>query len=62
MSAKVLTAEAAKEAKIELIDSGRGSQALHETVAAMRAARRRSPIRRAMTPSHQGGRTPTGPR
>ncbi len=40
MSAKVLTAEAAKEAKIELIETGRGSQALHDTVVAMRAARR----------------------
>src|SRR6202163_1506055 len=40
MSAKVLTAEAAKEAKIELIETGRGTQALHETVVAMRAARR----------------------
>src|SRR2546430_9994451 len=40
MSAKVLTAEAAKEAKIELIDNGRGTQALHDAVVAMRAARR----------------------
>ena len=40
MSAKVLTAEAAKEAKIELIEDGRGTQALHEAVVAMRAARR----------------------
>ena len=40
MSAKVLTAEAAKEAKIELIENGRGTQALHDTVVAMRAARR----------------------
>ena len=40
MSAKVLTAAAAKEAKIELIETGRGTQALHETVVAMRAARR----------------------
>src|ERR1044071_5659798 len=40
MSAKVLTAEAAKEAKLELIENGRGAQALHETVVAMRAARR----------------------
>jgi large subunit ribosomal protein L4 len=40
MSAKVLTAEAAKEAKIELIANGRGSQALHEAIVAMRAARR----------------------
>lgn len=40
MAAKVLTAEAAKEAKIALIENGRGTQALHETVVAMRAARR----------------------
>jgi large subunit ribosomal protein L4 len=40
VSAKVLTAEAAKEAKIELIETGRGTQALHDTVVAMRAARR----------------------
>ena len=40
MSAKVLTAAAAKEAKLELIEGGRGSQALHDVVVAMRAARR----------------------
>jgi large subunit ribosomal protein L4 len=40
MSAKVLNKAAAKEAKIELIEDGRGSQALHEVVVAMRAARR----------------------
>src|SRR5439155_16325410 len=40
MRAKVLTAEGAKEAKIELIDNGRGAQALHEAIVAMRAARR----------------------
>ena len=40
MSAKVLTAAAAKEAKIELIETGRGTQALHDVVVAMRAARR----------------------
>src|ERR1700694_694731 len=40
MSAKVLTAEGAKEARIELIETGRGTQALHDTVVAMRAARR----------------------
>jgi large subunit ribosomal protein L4 len=40
MSAKVLTAAAAKEAKLELIEGGRGSQALHDVVIAMRAARR----------------------
>ncbi len=40
MSAKVLTAAAAKDAKIELIETGRGTQALHDAVVAMRAARR----------------------
>jgi large subunit ribosomal protein L4 len=40
MSAKVLTKAAAKEAKIDLIDNGRGTQAVHEAVVAMRAARR----------------------
>lgn len=40
MGAKVLTAEAAKEAQIELIETGRGTQALHDVVVAMRAARR----------------------
>jgi large subunit ribosomal protein L4 len=40
MAAKVLTAEAAKEAKIALIENGRGSQAMHEALVAMRAARR----------------------
>lgn len=40
MSAKVLTKAAAKEAKIDLIEDGRGTQALHDVVVAMRAARR----------------------
>jgi large subunit ribosomal protein L4 len=40
VSAKVLTKAAAKEAKIVLIDSGRGTQAVHDVVVAMRAARR----------------------
>jgi len=40
MSAKVLTKAAAKEAKINLIEGGRGTQAVHDTVVAMRAARR----------------------
>ncbi|MFL6585013.1 MAG: 50S ribosomal protein L4 [Chthoniobacterales bacterium] len=40
MAAKVLTADAAKDAKIALVEGGRGTQALHETVVAMRAARR----------------------
>jgi large subunit ribosomal protein L4 len=40
MSAKVLTKAAAKEAKIELIENGRGTQAVHDVVVAMRAARR----------------------
>jgi large subunit ribosomal protein L4 len=40
MSAKVLTKAAAKEAKIALIENGRGTQAVHDVVVAMRAARR----------------------
>src|SRR3954467_7639004 len=40
MAAKVLSAAAAKEANIELIENGIGTQAVHETVVAMRAARR----------------------
>ncbi|MDP9292290.1 MAG: 50S ribosomal protein L4 [Verrucomicrobiota bacterium] len=40
MSAKVLTIEAAKEAKIDLIENGKGTQAVHDVVVAMRAARR----------------------
>ena len=40
MSAKVLSKAAAKEANIEIIEDGRGSQALHEVIVAMRAARR----------------------
>ena len=40
MSAKILTKAAAKEAKIDVIEGGRGTQAVHDTVVAMRAARR----------------------
>jgi large subunit ribosomal protein L4 len=40
MSAKVLTKAAAKEAKIGVIEDGRGTQAVHDVVVAMRAARR----------------------
>src|SRR5438132_1250036 len=40
MSAKVLTKAAAKEAKIDIIEDGRGTQAVHDVVIAMRAARR----------------------
>lgn len=40
MSAKVLTADAAKDAKFTLVEGGRGTQALHDVVVAMRAARR----------------------
>jgi large subunit ribosomal protein L4 len=40
MSAKVLTKAAAKEAHIEIIEDGRGTQAVHDVVVAMRAARR----------------------
>jgi large subunit ribosomal protein L4 len=40
MSATVLTIAAAKEAKINVIENGRGTQALHDTVVALRANRR----------------------
>jgi len=40
MSATVLTISAAKEANIEVIENGRGSQALHDVVIALRANRR----------------------
>src|SRR3981081_495737 len=40
MNAKVLTKAAAKEAKIDMIEGGRGTQAVHDVVVAMRAARR----------------------
>ena len=40
MSAQVLTAAAAKQAKFNLIEGGRGTQAMHDVVVAMRAARR----------------------
>ena len=40
MSAKVLTKAAAREAKIDLIEDSRGTQAVHDVVVAMRAARR----------------------
>lgn len=40
MSAKVLTKAAAKEAKIDMIEDGRGTQAVHDVVVATRAARR----------------------
>ncbi len=40
MSATVLTADAAKAANITLVEGGRGTQAVHDAVVAMRAARR----------------------
>jgi len=40
MSATVLTVQAAKKAKIDVIENGRGSQAVHDVVVAMRANRR----------------------
>ncbi len=40
MAAKVLTADAAKNARITLVEGGRGTQAVHDVVVAMRAARR----------------------
>jgi large subunit ribosomal protein L4 len=40
MSATVLTLEAAKQAKISVIENGRGTQAVHDAVVALRANRR----------------------
>src|SRR5205809_1894266 len=40
MSAKVLTKAAAQEAKIDVIENGRYTQAVHDTVVALRAGRR----------------------
>jgi len=40
MSATILTADEAKKAKIELITDGKGTQAVHDVVVAMRANRR----------------------
>ena len=40
MAAKVLTIEAAKAAKIEVIENGKYSQVVHDTVVALRANRR----------------------
>lgn len=40
MEAKVFTVEAAKAANIEVIENGRGTQAVHDAVVAMRANRR----------------------
>ena len=40
MSATVLTVESAKDAKIDIIANGKGTQAVHDAVVAMRANRR----------------------
>ncbi len=40
MSATVLTADAARDAKMTLVEGGRGTQAVHDAIVAMRAARR----------------------
>src|ERR1051326_2295763 len=40
MSAKTLTKAAAKEAKLDIIENGRGTRSVHDVVVAMRAARR----------------------
>src|SRR5271154_2317145 len=40
MSAKVLTIEEAKKANLTLIENGKGTQAVHDVVIALRAARR----------------------
>jgi len=40
MSAKVLTAAEAKKANIAIIENGKGTQAVHDVVTALRANRR----------------------
>ncbi|MFZ4482402.1 MAG: 50S ribosomal protein L4 [Chthoniobacterales bacterium] len=40
MSAKILTADAARQANINLIENGKGTQAVHDVVVALRANRR----------------------
>jgi large subunit ribosomal protein L4 len=40
MSATILTADAAKQAKIDIITDGKGTQAVHDAIVAMRANRR----------------------
>ena len=40
MSAKVLTADDAKKANIVIIENGKGTQAVHDVVTALRANRR----------------------
>ncbi len=40
MAANVLTAEMARQARLDLIENGRGTQALHDAVVAMQANRR----------------------
>jgi len=40
VSATILTVQAAKRARIEVIENGRGTQAVHDAVVAMRANRR----------------------
>jgi large subunit ribosomal protein L4 len=40
MSAEILTIEAAKKANLSVVETGHGTQAVHDVVVAMRAARR----------------------
>jgi large subunit ribosomal protein L4 len=40
MAAKVLTIEAARKAKVPIVENGKGTQAVHEVIVALRAARR----------------------
>ena len=40
MSAKILTADDAKKANIVIIENGKGTQAVHDVVTALRANRR----------------------
>ena len=60
MSATVLTIAAAKEAKIDVIENGRGTQAVHDVVVAMRANRRsgrqtQRPRRKSLIPAKSRG-------
>jgi large subunit ribosomal protein L4 len=40
MAAKVLTIDAARKANVPIVENGKGSQAVHEVIVALRAARR----------------------
>ncbi len=64
MSATVLTPEAAKDAKIDIIANGKGTQAVHDAVVAMRANRRSgtASTKTKATVSGSAARSPTSRR